>query len=129
MAKTNQYRAAQFIKAIPGSGGIITVIADRVGCHRQTAKKYIEGMATVKRAYEAEKEGIADVAESVLIQNIRLALKEQQATKKPVDSFDARWYLQRKAKDRGYTERTELTGAEGEEITVKLTGNVKPDEL
>ena len=39
------YTAAQFIAAIPGTGGIITKIAEKVGCAWHTAKKYIEAGA------------------------------------------------------------------------------------
>jgi len=37
----DHYKASQFIAAIPGSAGIISIIARRVGCDWNTAKKYV----------------------------------------------------------------------------------------
>lgn len=123
MAGNNQYRASQFIKHIPGSGGIISTIASRVGCDWHTAKKYIDTMPTVAQVYKDEVESVTDLAESLLLKNIQLAQKEQKETGKPVDTADARWYLTRKGKGRGYTERTEqeITGKDGEPLNVSVT--------
>jgi len=108
-----RYTAGQFIEVIPGSAGIITTIAARVGCSWHTAKRYIYGMATVKAAYDAEIEKNLDRAESLILVNLQLGLNEQKVTQKPVDSADARWYLRMKGKGRGYVERQEVTGVEG----------------
>uniref|UniRef100_A0A6M3KWU9 Terminase n=1 Tax=viral metagenome TaxID=1070528 RepID=A0A6M3KWU9_9ZZZZ len=104
MAGASQYRASDFIDAIPGSGGIISVIAKRVGCAWHTAKKYIDSYATVRAAYDDECQGILDLAESTVIRSI----KEGGAA-------DARWYLTMKGRGRGYapTQRQEL------DVTVK----------
>lgn len=64
MAKTNGYRAEQFINVIPGTGGIISTIAERVGCAWHTAKKYIEKYPTVKQAYLNERHKVDDKAVS-----------------------------------------------------------------
>jgi uridine kinase len=126
---TNKYKAQDFIDAIPGSGGIITSIAKRVGCDWHTAKKYIEEYATVKRAYNDECETPKDWAESVIVRNIALALEKQRQTNEPVESADAKWYLKHKAKDRGYTERTEIAGVEDEPLVIQYTGNVDPEDV
>lgn len=121
MAGRNQYRAEDFIKAIPGTGGIISVIAQRVGCAWHTAKKYIEEYATVGQAYNDEIELITDLAESVVIGNIRWAYDRQRKSKEPVDSSDAKWYLTRKGKERGYTEKSEMdVTSGGEPITISV---------
>ena len=49
---------------MPGTGGIISTIAERVGCAWHTAKKYIETHPTVKQAYENEKRKVDDKAVS-----------------------------------------------------------------
>lgn len=111
------YTAAQFIKAIPGSGGIISTIASRVGCEWHTVKRYIGKHPTVMKAYRDEQEKGLDRAESVLMGNIALALKQLQTEGRieQVDSSDAKWLLARKGKDRGYVERTqqEHSGPDG----------------
>lgn len=112
---------------MPGTGGIITAIAQRVGCTWHTAKKYIEAHATVKAAYDAECEAVGDIAESVLIRNIRYAYEQQSKDKAPVDAADAKWYISKKLQDRGYVERQEVTGSGGAPIVIAI-GGVDPDK-
>jgi len=111
------YTAKQFIDAIPGTGGIVSTIADRVGCKWHTARKYIEEYPTVKDVYNEEIERVIDLAEGVLIQNIQIAAKQAKAGR-DVDTSDVKWFLSRKAKSRGYVERQEVTGADGGAIVV-----------
>ena len=116
MSRKN-YRTDDFIKVIPGSGGIISAIAKRVGCDWHTANKWIQEHPTVKQAFEDERESMLDMAEGVLFGNIRFAAKEQQDASKRnetvfVDTGDAKWVLSRMGKERGYSEKihTEITG-------------------
>jgi len=118
MAGRNQYKAEDFIIAIKGSGGVIAVIAHRVGCAWNTAEKYILTYPTVKAAYGNERESVTDMAESVLVRNLQLAA-EQQKSGQIVDTGDARWLLARRRKAE-YSERQEVTGAGGGEITLKI---------
>ena len=59
------YTAEQFIKAIPGSGGIISTIARRVGCGWHTARDYVDKHPSVKQAYDDECEAVLDLAEKI----------------------------------------------------------------
>jgi len=106
-AHSGTYRAEQFIAAIPGTGGIISAIARRVGCNWHTAQKYILTMPTISRAYNDECEKLLDHAEAKLIAHIDEG-----------DMTAITWFLSRKGKHRGYTERQEITGAEGGPIHV-----------
>jgi hypothetical protein len=136
---TDRYTAQQFIDAIPGSGGIISVIARKVGCDWRTADKYCRNYATVKTAWEAEKASTLDLAEAIILDNLRLAKQAQQTKVDPVtgktipgeivETGDARWVLATIGKERGYTERHEVTGAEGGPLVLRYTGNADPDEL
>lgn len=110
---SNRYKATDFIVAIPGSGGIISTIAKRVGCDWWTARRAIDSMPTVKEVYDSESETVLDMAESVLLKNI-----------KEGDSADAKWYLSRKGKARGYVERQEMTGPDGSAIQTSTTAVV-----
>ena len=96
MPGAEQYKAQQFIDVIPGTAGIISTIARRVGCAWHTAKKYIEKYATIKRVYEDECESMLDLAELEALKLI-----------KGGDGSMIRWYLSTKGKDRGYVERRE----------------------
>jgi hypothetical protein len=87
MAGADQYKASDFIKVIPGSGGIIATIAKRVGCSWHTAKKYITDYATVQQAYEDECEEINDMVVSVILKSI-----------KEGNTQDAKWWASRKRK-------------------------------
>lgn len=111
------YTAKQFIEAIPGTGGIISKIAERVDCTWHTAKKYIDNYATVQQAYDDECERILDLAESALIKSI----SEQQA-------WAVKYILSTKGKNRGYVERQEITGKDGGvEIVVRYAGDERND--
>ena len=103
------YTAKQFIDAIPRSGGIVTTIAQRVGCTWHTADKYIKGHPTVLQAYLNECETVLDRAESVLITSINDG-----------NTQDAKWLLSRKGKARGYGDNLALTGKDGGPFEVVL---------
>jgi len=99
-----QFTAKQFITAIPGSGGIIAVIAKRVGCDWHTAKRYIRLYPTINQAYEDECAGVDDLAESTVIKAIRDG-----------DVPTAKWWLEKRRRDK-FASRTEVTGTGGEPL-------------
>jgi hypothetical protein len=108
--------AEQVIEAIKGTGGIKTVIAQKLGVVRMSVDRYLKRWPSVLEAYEAEAESVGDMAESVVVTNIKLALEHQREFRTQQDGSDARWYLARKCRDRGFADRTEITGAEGEPL-------------
>lgn len=94
MSGKAKYTAAQFLKVIPGTGGIISAIARKIGCDWITAKRYIQKHATVLRAWRAEKETVLDVAETKLIKDV-----------KDGETWAVKFYLKTQGKDRGYVEK------------------------
>lgn len=78
-----RYTAQQFIDAIPGTGGIVSAIAERVGCRWHTAKKYINEYVTVHEAWEAERNRINDIAISNIVEAIKTG-----------DLATSKWYVQ-----------------------------------
>lgn len=70
MANRDQFNTQQFIDKIPGTGGIISTIAERVGCAWHTAKKYIDTHPTVNQAYQNEKRRVDDKAVSNVFMSI-----------------------------------------------------------
>jgi hypothetical protein len=64
------YKAQDFLKAIPGTGGIVSALAERVGCDWHTARRYIDTHATVKEAWEAERNKITDKARHNIVKAI-----------------------------------------------------------
>ena len=114
--KNGNYTAAQFIAAIPKSGGIVSKIAERVGCTWHTARRYIDNYPTIQQAYEDERERVTDLAETVILK----ALTEG-------DVGTARWYLATIGKDRGYTERREYSGPDNGPIVIVNWDDDDPD--
>src|SRR3972149_10177815 len=128
-----KYTCEQFEAAIPGSGGIISTIARRVGCHWEVAKKFIDVHATLKTLYESELEVNLDVAESLIITNIKIASSKQQAgikSEKPelVDTTDAKWFVSKKGKGRGYTERQETFNLDLSQLTTNQLDRIAKGE-
>ena len=111
----SKYSAQDFIDAIPGTGGIISAIARKVGCDWKTADSWVRDFPTVKRAYDAECEAMLDLAESAVLRNIKLAAQGEG------DTADAKWYLTKRGKRRGYGDAVEVTGEGGGALVVKLT--------
>lgn len=106
---TELFTAEQFIKAIPGTGGIVSLIAKKVGCTWHTARKYIDRYATVQQAWRDECEAVLDLAETQAIGAIRKG-----------DPQMVRWYLATKGKQRGYTERQETSGPDGGPVVLRV---------
>ena len=88
VANRNQFKASDFINAIPGTAGIIDSIAKKVGCDWHTAKKYIKEYSSIEEAYNDEVERVSDLAVTVVIKAIRDG-----------DIPTAKWYLTKKRKD------------------------------
>lgn len=78
------YKAKTFIDAIPGTGGVITSIAKKVGCDWTTAKKYIEEYPTVHKVWLEEKQSVDDKAQYNII----------EAIVKHKDLSMSKWWLQ-----------------------------------
>ena len=112
MTQTTKHSPQQVIEAISGTGGIKSTIAKRLDVTRWTVDNYLERWKTVKEAYNEEREKIVDMAETKLLEKIRGG-----------DYPAIRFFLMTQAKDRGYTERQEITGADGDVIRVKLTND------
>ena len=111
------YTAGQFIAAIPGTGGIISTIARRVGCDWHTAKRHIDNYATVAQVYDDERQSVLDLAEAKEIEAI-----------KDGDGPMIRFYLTMKGKDRSYVPRVEqeLTGKDGGPLEINTIEVIRP---
>ncbi len=68
--KRTKYSEKKVIAAIEGTGGIMTEIVRRLGCSRNTLKKYLNENEKIKEAYDNEYESVSDLARSQLIMAI-----------------------------------------------------------
>jgi len=78
-----RYTAGQFIEAMSGTGGIVTALAERVGCAWHTAKAAIDRWPTVKQAWLNERSRITDRAQ----RNVIKAIMDE-------DLPTSKWWLQ-----------------------------------
>jgi len=106
-----KYTAAEFIAAIPNTGGIVSVIAKAVGCDWHTAKRYIDDHSSVHKAWEAERHSVTDRARH----NILIAITDDK------DLQMSKWWLQVMDDEFIERNRTELTGKGGAPLHITLT--------
>ena len=79
-----RFTAQQFIDAMPGTGGIVSKLAERCKCAWHTARGAIERWPTVKRAWQNERHRVSDKAQS----NVITAIVENG------DLPTSKWWLQ-----------------------------------
>lgn len=108
----------KIIKAIPGTNGLISAIAIKLGVHYRTVLRYRDQNESVRQAIEEEKEKMLDTAETNIHKEIQ---------KGDIDT--SKWFLARKGKERGYTEKidTEHKGELKTTLVVKFEENVNKD--
>ena len=92
--------------------GNVSMVARTLNVSRTTLYNYINSHATVKQALDEAREKMIDNVESTLYS-------------KALDGDTACmiFFLKTQGKSRGYVERQEVTGADGNTITVKLLGD------
>lgn len=114
--QSDRYSRKEVLDAIRGSGGIVSRVADLLGCDWHTARAYIDKWGSTKQAMEAEGERVTDVAENKLINSVNDG--EQWAVK---------FWLTTKGKKRGFNERVEVAGEDGGPIpiVIKSSGGEK----
>ena len=83
-------------------------VCEKLGCSASTGRRYIKKWATTRIAFQEQKERMLDRAEETIYGDIE-------------DPLTSRWLLSTLGKKRGFTERTEITGADGGDISVKYS--------
>jgi hypothetical protein len=100
------------LEALEKSLGVVTTAAKQMDMSRDTHYKWMDSDEEYKEAVKALDEVAIDFAESNLHRRI-----------KDGDTTATIFYLKTKGKRRGYVERQELTGQEGQPIIV-IAGNL-----
>lgn len=109
MAGKKKFTAAEVAEALEKAHGIRLHAAKILDCSPSTITNYINEYVTVEKA--------ATKARTHLIE----ALEDTLYTKAlDGDNTCLIFALKCQGKDRGWTERTEVTGADGNEITIKV---------
>ncbi len=111
MTTRQKFTAQQIIEALKETKGMVYLAADRLGCQAQTLYNYRDRYPAVRAAMESEDGKINDVAEMKLYQAIVAG-----------ESWAVQFRLRTKAKQRGYSERTEVevSGKDGGAIPVHV---------
>jgi hypothetical protein len=104
-----EFKKQALIDALEKSMGVVTVACKKVGVSRKTFYEYYNNDATFREAYNDLKNVALDFAESKLYNRIE---KESDAC--------LIFYLKTQGKARGYIERMEHTGAEGNPIQLQI---------
>lgn len=112
MGRKRRYKAEEVAQAIIESDGILAAAARKLGCARKTVYSYIENYATVNDAYQEASETVLDLAESKLIDAV-------ESGQLPAIMF----VLKTKGKHRGYVERQEVTGADGDRLKIEYVND------
>ena len=107
-------RKKKILQAIKDSQGLLTLAAKKAGVTPWTVWDYSRRYPEVRQAVDEAKESIVDFAEGKLFQLIREG-----------NTAAIIFFLKTRAKDRGYIERSEITGADG---TPLLEVNVSSNE-
>ena len=102
--KVGHISKRRFLRALDGTGGLTSLIAARLDCVPRTVQKILErsGWEDVAEAYQEECDRVTDLAETVVIKAM------QQETDPLLAVTTAKWFLQRRGKDRGFGEETKV---------------------
>ena len=103
-----KYIVGQFMRAIPGTAGIVSSIARNVGCEWHTADKWIKDSPTLKTAVDNERHVITDKAKHNIIKAINGG-----------DLAMSKWWLQVMEDDFVPREKQELGGIGGGPIQIE----------
>lgn len=103
---------------ITNSFGNITIIAQRLGVSRNTVYSYRREWATVDEAIETGRETLKDFVENKMAEKIMGG-----------DTTLMIFYSKTQMKDRGYVERQEHTGPDGDSIPIRIVGGVNLDDI
>ncbi len=107
MAKKEAFTAADVIKALQEANGYVGATASILRCTCPTVYNYANRYPTVKEAWADIRERRHDAVENALHKRI------QEGSDTAII-----FYLKTQAKDRGYVERQEHTGADGKPIQI-----------
>jgi hypothetical protein len=106
------------LEAMQQMAGVREAAAQMLGVSRVTLWRYINANPQIHEAIREIDESTKDLAEAKVIELIKAA-----------DGQTVRWYLDRKAKDRGYGHTSEISGPKGGPIPVEGRLSFDPKKL
>jgi hypothetical protein len=97
----------KIIGAIMRHRGLLAPAAESIGIARSTIYDRAKKSEAIRTAIDEARETMIDKAESKLFESVEAR-----------DAWAVQFYLKTQAKNRGYVERSELTGADGGPVDV-----------
>jgi len=117
MPRGNAHTEDEIAEMIPGTGGLVRELAERLGCAWSTAKSYVDGSPRLQVLMHQESTRIIEIAESHIIEAIKAG-----------DIALCKWYLRMKGQEKGYSMTTSIDVTKRHEITVfNVAGLSIPD--
>jgi len=110
MARKEEFTPEEIVTALIRSRGFISVTAENLGCNEQTVRNYIAKYPECKTACDEAREKTLDHVESKLLEMIG----DKNVTA-------AIFYLKTQGKNRGYVERQEISGPDGDNLVVEVS--------
>ena len=109
--KPERFTPDQVVTAIQATKGLISQAATHLHCDRGTIYDYMKRYPEIRDALKDEREAMTDVAELALYSRIIAG-----------EGWAICFYLKTQGKGRGYVERHEVTGKDGEalEFTIRI---------
>ena len=112
-----KYSIEQVAKALWDCGGIVNQTCKKLRCEYGTVLEYLKKYPELQEVREQAGEARIDTAEAVLDKHVR------------ANSLDAtKFLLKTQGKKRGYSERTEVTGADGADFSLTIVPAKRPEE-
>ena len=109
MGDKQKFTAEQVVKALDETRGAKWLAAEKLGCTEETIRNYEKRYATVRQAATKYRGRRVDVAELKLDQAIMNG-----------EQWAVLFALRTLGKDRGYVERQEVTGKDGEAFVIEI---------
>jgi hypothetical protein len=116
MANKHRYSAAEVAHALIETKGMVYIAAQRLGCTVETIRLYCKRYPSVQAARDAQRGQMVDLAELKLYQSIQNG-----------EPWGIAFALKTLGKDRGYVERQELTGQDGQGMVLRVVYENAPD--
>lgn len=119
MAKSQKFTKKQVEEALRQAGGMKYIAAEKLKCAPSTITAYLKKYKSLEKVVDEATELTLDVAEAALINKI-----------KDGDTTSIIFYLKTKGKKRGYSERHEITGSDGEAVkyVIEVPKEARDDE-
>lgn len=106
----------RLIAAIRRCKGMLTLVAKELGVSYEAVRKSVHRFPTVAAALREARDEVTDTAELALYKRIQNG-----------DPWAVQFWLKTQGKSRGFVERQEITGADGEAVPIRFIEVVKTE--